>query len=152
LEAIMLRTQAPFPEVGSYALLIDRNLPAGQQRGELVRILRKAPISEQTTVAFPLRTGASGTRVVDHADLIDGTPLTGPEERELADLDRDLRGRLKFTAKQKAIAARRDALRSRLIWSQLYRAELAKAEALDGRQQRSVGQLLPHDIEQRTAA
>ena len=31
----MLKVPAPFPQVGSYALLVDTNLPASQQRAEL---------------------------------------------------------------------------------------------------------------------
>lgn len=86
----MLKTPTPFPHVGSFALLIDKTLPAEQQRAELVRIMRRDPGCfdgspsklRNVAVAFPLRVGASGNRLVFAEDLIDGTPLTRAESRE----------------------------------------------------------------------
>jgi hypothetical protein len=102
----MLRIPAPFPEVGSYALLIDTNLPAVQQRAELVRVMRRDPAHGQSAVAFPLRVGAFGNRVVGESELIDATPLTKDEERELADLQRHLAGRDRLRGKLVAAAVR----------------------------------------------
>lgn len=137
----MLNQETPFPQVGSYALLIDKDQPHPQPT-ELVRILRRnsgeaflrtslwqgAPI-ELVTVSFPLRDGASGTKSVPFSDLIDGTELTPAEARELADLDRELHGRSMRTQRQKEKGARRDALKLRAIWAPALRRLMRGAAA-----------------------
>lgn len=141
----MLQVATPFPHVGSYALFIDDRLPIGEQRAELVRIMRRPTICERggdVAVAFPLRTGASGSRLVDDARLIDGTPLTKAEERELADLQRYVAGRER---PNRAKAERCEALRNRLIMSGVMAIELAKLGRLQARSQPSVGSHLPRE-------
>lgn len=140
----MLTPEATYPYPGSYALCHDPDRPQPSP-AELVRIMwrrvdepkrkvGKGGRSEEhgfVAVSFPLRDGAGGNKVVASADLIDGTPLSGEEQREFHDLDRDLRGRFDgavgldgrrprtLTRRQKARAARRDALKSRTIWSKV---------------------------------
>lgn len=152
----MLKTPAPFPHVGSYALLVDTTLPDSQQRAELVRIMRRGwygdgPVGpspcRNVAVAFPLRTSASGNRLVYAEDLIDGTALSKAEERELADLQRDLRQQVR---PRRDKIDRAEALRKRLIYSQLLAAELGKLARLDAKAQPSVGRFLPR--EERTGA
>lgn len=163
----MLKTPAPFPNVGSYALLIDTTLPEEQQRAELVRIMRHGLVNgyhppglagrrsatgtppsprgldgrsaatetppspcRNVGVAFPLRTGASGNRLVYAEDLIDGTPLSKAEERELADLQRALRQQVRPNRKK---VDRAESLRRRLVFSQLLAAELKKLRAQESR-------------------
>ncbi len=134
----MLRTPAPFPEVGSFALFVDTGLPAAQQRAELVRILRHDNINDRhfCAVAFPLRLGATGNRNVPIGELIDATPLTVPEQRELTDLQRDLRGRKRRNAIK---AARSHALAQRLTWSVLLLTEQRKLDSLAARTDRRAG-------------
>ena len=124
----MLRTPAPFPHVGSFGLFTDPSLPIARQRAELVRILRMA--GTMVFIAFPLRAGASGNTLVPLAEVIDATPLVRAEERELADLERDLRGRARPNPTR---ATRAAALRERAIWSLVLNAELAKLYALEAR-------------------
>lgn len=109
----MLTPETAFPYVGSYAVYVDLDQPP-PQRDELVRIQWRR--EGWAMVAFPLRDGASGNKTVAAADLIDGTPLTHEEKRELVELDRALFGRSLRTPRQKALKARRDALQSRAIW------------------------------------
>jgi hypothetical protein len=141
----MLRIPAPFPEVGSYALLIDTNLPAVQQRAELVRVMRRDPAHGQAAVAFPLRVGAFGNRVVGESELIDATPLTKDEERELADLQRHLAGRDRLRGKLVAAAVRCEKLRQRAVWQMILESELARLRSLEARQQPSFGRPLPRE-------
>lgn len=139
----MLQVATPFPHVGSYALFIDDRLPIGEQRAELVRIMRRPTICERggdVAVAFPLRTGASGSMLVDDGQLIDGTALAKTEERELTDLLNYIRARVRPAADK---MARAEALRRRLIYSQLLAAELAKLGRLAARGQPSTGAILP---------
>lgn len=114
----MLASAAPFPQVGSYALLIDMDQPAPQP-AELVRIqfrhLAHPPESGVVTVAFPLRNGADGTKRVRLTDLIDATPLSSAESREMTDLRRELTGQRVRGRKVKA--ARYEALRDRAVWA-----------------------------------
>lgn len=77
----MLNTPAPFPQVGSYALIEEEG------SNQLVRILAKDQAGS-ATVSFPLRPGASGTKTVPTAKLLDGTPLTDGERREMNELER----------------------------------------------------------------
>ena len=114
----MLDPATPFPHVGSYALLIDEDKPLGEQRVELIRILRHNPqLQTEAFVSFPLREGASGNMTARFSAIIDATPLTGAEGREMVDLGRELRGsRVRDRAKKEA---RRDALESRARWAPL---------------------------------
>lgn len=115
----MLTPETAYPYPGSYALHIDMDQPP-PQAAELVRVHWRRVDSDGrdfVAVSFPLRAGASGNKVVPADSLIDGTPLSGEESREFHDLDRALDGRSLRTKRQKALAARRDALKQRTIWS-----------------------------------
>lgn len=116
----MLAPDATYPYPGSYALLNDLDLPAPQPT-ELVRIMwRRVDATGRgfVAVSFPMRDGASGNKVVPAETLIDGTPLTTEEQREYHDLDRALGDRdpRNFSKRQRVRAARRDALKQRMIW------------------------------------
>lgn len=131
----MLSPSTPFPNVGSYALLIDSD--ADPKTGvELVRILeRRVSVA---LVAFPLRDGASGNKVVPVADLIDASPLTDSETREFHDLDRALFGRTRFrTPKQKQDKARRDELHSRVLYGPILDRQLRFVRAREDQQRRA---------------
>lgn len=82
----MLTAPAPFPQIGAYALFYDD----GDRKTHLVRIQRRH--GPDAVISFPLRAGASGTRTVPLADLLDGTPLTGSERAEWRRLEAELRG------------------------------------------------------------
>lgn len=112
----MLSSPAPFPYVGSYCLI--------EHEGEtqLARIVFRR--EGEAVVSLPLRPDAGGNLAVDPARLVDGTPLTTEEAREYHDLDRALRGASGRTKKQKAMIARRDALKSRMIWSRFLERKL----------------------------
>lgn len=137
----MLSPDAPFPYVGSYALLIDSDLPKSAQRAELVRIMWRRlvpeapgqPAHEEVSVSFPLRAGACGNKLVPFAELINPTPLDDAEKRELTDLQRHLAGRVNLSPKLKVKLARVHALRQRLIWSQVAKGLLERAVALQAR-------------------
>lgn len=156
----MLSTPTPFPHVGSFALFIDRNLPPEQQRAEMVRVMARGstgnlntlPRDSLVTIAFPNRIGATGTKNVPALDLIDATPLTKAEERELADGLGYLRGRSGTTPRQMLLAKRCEALRQRAIWSTILESELAVMRAREARADRraggSIGRPLPRDAEQ----
>jgi len=148
-EPAMLKIAAPFPQVGSYALLVDDLQPVEQQRAELVRIMRRPTICTRggdVAVAFPLRTGASGSMLVDDNRLIDATPLTKAEEREMHDISRALAGRERPSRKQRELAARGEALRQRHIMSTVMEIELTKLAHIQARQQPSTGSHLPSEI------
>lgn len=117
----MLSSPTPYPYVGSYCLL--------EHEGEtqLARILYRR--ATEIVVSLPLRPDAGGNLAVDPARLIDGTPLTHAEEREFHDLDRSLAGRepRNRSRAQRARAARRDALKSRMIWSRFLDRKLREA-------------------------
>jgi hypothetical protein len=116
----MLTPETPYPYPGSYALFIDRDLPESQQHEELVRIMWRRADDDGSWVAvsFPQRAGASGTKVVPAGELIDATPLSGPEAVEFHNLDRHLFGRTSFRSKRlKAMKARRETLHSRAVWA-----------------------------------
>lgn len=139
----MLKVPAPYPQVGSYALFVDDLLATELQRAELVR-LQSTPLGKEgALVSWPLRVGSSGSRRVPLADLIDATPLTKAEEREMHDLDRELRGRKR---PDKAKAPRCEALRRRHIMSTVMEIELNKLARIQSRAQPSPGSLLPKDI------
>lgn len=139
----MLKVPAPFPQVGSYALFVDDTLPIEQQRAELVRIQYRdggTIVEPWVKISWPLRTGASGYRVVAEAALVDGTALSKDEQRELTDLLNYCRDRIR---PNKAKLERADALRDRLIMSDLMRAELEKLARLQAKAQPSIGSYLP---------
>jgi hypothetical protein len=116
----MLTPEATYPYPGSYALLVDSDLPPEQQCEELVRIHWRRVDSEGRgfiALSFPLRDGASGNKIAPADQLIDATPLTPEEEREFHDLDRALKGRSLRTPKQKRQLALRDTYLSRVMWA-----------------------------------
>lgn len=138
----MLNAETPFPNVGSYALTVDpvTGLDAGQV--ELVRIL-EAPPGGLVLVSFPLRDNAGGTKRIAPSELIDGTPLTGAEGREMIDLERELRQRGPVGKDGRATKARvrgraakqlrHDALRQRAIWAPHLRLLLVEAARREAR-------------------
>ena len=130
----MLNPETPYPYPGSYAFYIDRDgdFPA---ESELVRIQWRR--EGWVMVAFPLRRGAGGNKVVPAGALIDPTPLDAAEERELADLGRHLEGRERLTPKMKRQMVRMVELKRRLVYSRLIREPLAKARDLAERQRRA---------------
>lgn len=130
----MLAPETPYPYVGSYAMLVDLDQP-GTQAAELVRIQWRR--LNETVVSFPLRDGAAGTKRVDPEQLIDATPLTPAEAREYHDLDRALAGRSGRTPKQKAMIARRDALRTRMIYAPVLARLLEEARGRGAGQRRA---------------
>jgi hypothetical protein len=125
----MLHVDTPFPEVGSFALYQDPDLPMPERRSELARIIERGV--SVALISLPLRLGAGGNKRVPLADLIDGTPLTKAEERELTDLDRSLRSRVR---NRSAVEARVKALRDRAIWMMCLRSERAKLAAAQAEQ------------------
>jgi hypothetical protein len=141
----MLKTAAPFPHTGSFALYVDTNLPPAQQRAELVR-LQYACFGSQVTVTFPLRQGAAGTKKVALAELIDGTPLDRDERREHADLERHLKGRSRLTPRLRDMLLRAEKLRQRAIFSMVLESELAKLRAIEARAAPSIGGRLPREV------
>lgn len=145
----MLKVPTEFPQVGSYALFVDITLPLAQQRAELVRIMRRPTICERggdVAISFPLRTGASGSMIVPEDALIDATPLTKAEEREMHDISRALSGRDKLTNKQRVMKARGEDLRDRHIMSAVMEIELRKLARLQAKGQPSTGGHLPEGI------
>jgi hypothetical protein len=112
----------PFPQAGSFALFIDPDLPAGDQRPELVRIVRWVQTSwaraglDCCQIALPLR-AAADFKIIQRRDLIDGTTLSRAEAVELADLQRHLRDRQPTTARLQDKFERMEALRQRAVWS-----------------------------------
>jgi hypothetical protein len=124
----MLKTPAPFPQVGSYALFEDRRDFAQLPEMSLVRIIGlDGPASDEATravIAFPLRAGASGNRTVTIGDLIDGTPLTDAERAEIRTLESDMAGKARVAKK---VLARYEALRHRDIRSRTLLDQLDEA-------------------------
>jgi uncharacterized protein YgbK (DUF1537 family) len=135
----MLKVASPFPQVGSYALLVDTNLPVSQQRAELVRVMRRIEAGGEVAVAFPLRLGACGNRIVPESELLDGTPLTKAEERELTDLQGHLAGRTHMTPALRKKDKRAHDLKARQILSHLLATEMKKLEADEARHVRRAG-------------
>lgn len=133
----MLHPDAPYPYVGSYALLEHEG------ENQLVRILFRR--EGEVVVGLPLKEGASGNLRVDPTRLIDATPLTGKEMRDFHNLDRDLAGieaRIRrwaendepgrcprMTPRQKAMAERRDALKRRVVFGPILDRLLRVARA-----------------------
>lgn len=152
----MLRTPAPYPHVGSFAAFIDTDIAdASQRRAELVRIAgRSLELEgdgdtfrqvEHAFITFPLRTGSSGSRTVPLSLLIDATPLTREEERELHDIELALKGRLCRTKREREANERARALKERLLYSQLMAPELKRLDALQRRTAPSGGRILPRE-------
>jgi hypothetical protein len=115
----MLRTEAPFPNVGAKALLVENH------RGLPVRILQNGEgrgKSRQVLIALLDRDGSSGNRRVPLADLEDATPLTEREEAEYKRLEVELAGQ---SRPLKAKADRLERLRLRAV----HHIELERAEA-----------------------
>ena len=128
----MLSPATPFPQVGSYGLYQDPALPPAERISELVRILDRG--AAVVLVSFPQREGAGGNMRVPLSDIIDGTPLTSEESREMTDLARSLVGRSMRTKAQKAAKVRHEHLQSRNIWSGCLRRKL---DDLSRRQQQA---------------
>ncbi len=140
----MLSTPATYPHVGSFALYIDADRP--MPRAELVRIMRLdaasliPPAPYRATIAFPNRVGSSGNKTVPMTDLIDATPLSKEEERELTDGQRDLRGRgAELSRRLRAVKLRTEALRSRQLSSIILEHELNIMRARADREARRSG-------------
>lgn len=126
----MLQHETPYPHVGSYAVFIDAELPPERQRPELARIQWRR--EGELVISLPLRDGAAGTKSIDPAQLIDASPLSAAQRREFHDLDRDLAGiearirrwaeqdepgrKPRLSPRQREMAARRDALKHRIIY------------------------------------
>lgn len=122
----MIRSPAPFPLTGSYALFADPLEPVpivngkpGKPRLHLVRIAgsgRRPFTADEIAyqITFPLRDGvATGTRTVDLEELIDCTPIDVAEAREMADIRRHLKDRARLTPKMMAQTERADELELR---------------------------------------
>jgi hypothetical protein len=107
----MLSSPTPFPYVGSYALIEHEGA------NTLARIVMRR--ADEVVVGLPLREGAAGNLRVSPGQLIDATPLSGEETREFHDLDRGLAGRERrnLSKAQRIRAARRDALRRRIVFA-----------------------------------
>jgi len=132
MEVTMLSPATLFPQIGSYGLYEDPELEPAERRAELVRILERRV--SVVLVAYPLRDGATGNQRVPLADIIDATPLSQEESREMTDLGRSLVGRSMQTKAQKAAKARLEHLHSRNIWSGCLRRRL---DELSSRQRRA---------------
>lgn len=107
----MLRTPAPYPEVGAEALIVEAH------RSRPVRILARDRVGRtpMALVAFQDRDGrygASGNKRVRLADLVDPSPLSDAEEAEYRRLDRELASKARPDARK---ARRLEALRLRSI-------------------------------------
>lgn len=120
----MLNTPAPFPEAGSYAVLVGH-------KTELVRIIRFNRITGQATIVVLGRAGASANMTLPIGALQDGTELTMAEHAELDGLARHFHSRRRIrTAGQKAKKARHDELRLRRIYSRVMNDMLRQADLL----------------------
>lgn len=123
----MLKVHAPFPQVGSYALLEEGG------KTFLVRIQHRDPEGQGLAlISFPGSYNASGNRKVAIADLIDGTPLTDAERREYAALEGALAGTSASTRSKKYkryMALRLRDIAADSLAEALRRAGLASAAA-----------------------
>lgn len=104
----MLKTPAPFPQVGSFALAHhDRRL-------QLCRILAKVPDSDDVLIGFPATFGASGNTRAAIGSLVDGTPLSDGDRREWSMVEsRITEARRRKKAPRQADIDRANELRSR---------------------------------------
>lgn len=147
----MLSGATEFPQAGSYALLLSPAPPVQRRQAgdpqqeetqgpQLVRIIRllppgtppsgqpAAPGGWRALVSLPLVADAGGTRTVDFAELVDGTPLASDESREMTDLQRELaRSRVRG---RRAKQLRFEALRSRAVWAPLLKVKLQQHQRL----------------------
>jgi hypothetical protein len=137
----MLSSPAPFPFVGSYCLLDHEGETQLARivfrRGASVGLDGRTTDNGEVVVSLPLRPDAGGNLAVDPSRLIDGTALTDAEEREYHDLDRSLRGTSGRTKSQLKQIARRDALKSRLIWSRFLDRKLRQLNPAFPRRRRA---------------
>lgn len=138
----MLRVATPFPNVGSYALFIDSELPVSEQRAELARIVgSSADGNGEVLIGLPLRVGASGSRTVRIDQLKDATPLSEAEKAELQALREHLSGSPRPNRKK---IERAEALRTRQIFAEkVMPYELLKLHKLQAKGQHSTGSRLP---------
>lgn len=141
----MLSTPAEFPQAGSFCLYADPLTPFDLRRLELARVVMHvvrdpALGNDEATVriSMPLRDGSSATRTVPLADLVDATPLTKAEERELTDLKRTLPGK-PATSKYARQYRRSKALEDRLCHAQLLDRERAALDRRNARSLRRIG-------------
>jgi hypothetical protein len=134
----MLRTPAEYPHPGSFALVVDPQLPLTEQHAELVRLQRRD--GDAVAISFPLRAGV-GYRVVDLSELIDGTPLTPKEHDELRAIERALVGRDRddLTRAEQRRAKRGEALRQRMMAALILASERARLDAFHARDTRRAG-------------
>ena len=123
----MLIPQTPFPQAGSYGLYQDPELPCGERRAELARILELG--ASVALISLPLRDGAGGNRRVPIADLIDGTPLDAAETKELTDCFRAMHQGTGRRRNVKAARARHATLKTRAIWSGPLQRQLDRLSA-----------------------
>ena len=133
----MLNAETPFPNPGSYALTVDPVSGLDAAQVELVRIL-EAPPGGLVLVSFPLRDNAGGTKRIAASELIDATPLTGAEGKEIIDLDRELRGSRVTKRAEKRL--RHDALHSRAVWAPHMRLLLVEAARREAKRRGTVGE------------
>lgn len=137
----MLNGATQFPHAGSYCLLLSPAPPAQQRQAgdpqpeeikgpQLVRIIRHF-LDRTALVSLPLLDGASGTRTVPCADLLDATPLTAGEGRRMIDLGRELRQKRVLSRAEKQ--ALHDALKRRAIYAPLLAAKLRELAARERR-------------------
>lgn len=134
----MLNGATEFPQAGSYGLLLSPRPPGSATAGwgpetggtitgpQLVRIIRRFP-DRSVLVSLPLVDGASGTRTVEDDHLIDATPLTNGESREMTELSRELTKQRVRDRKGKQ--ARYDALRLRAVYAPLLAVKLRELAA-----------------------
>lgn len=132
-----------FPFAGSFGLMLDPAPPVQQRQvggpgfdvegPQLVRIIRPpAAPGGLYLVSLPLRDGAGGTTAVPRESLVDGTPLSGAEGRELVDLGRELRSGA--IADDDPRRTRFAELRDRAVFSVILGARLRELDDRRGRQ------------------
>lgn len=128
----MLRTHAPFPQVGSFALFEHEG------KSQLARIVGRHPADATAVISLPERPDAGGNLTVPVAGLIDGTPLTDAEAAELRQLESaclpyvSKRKRVR-TARQKEIMRRFGELSARRIHARVLGDKIEWYESLPRR-------------------
>lgn len=123
----MLRTPAPFPQVGSFVLFDHEG------RRQLARLVAKDLRTGEITISLPERTGAGGNVTTNLESLIDGTPLTDAELAERAALESQVRPFLRGekrarTEKQRTALKRFVSLAERAIHSTVLAEKIARYE------------------------